>query len=174
MPPGERFCNPYSLRASTKAAKRCAPSQQAKGTALTGGTTEENEKRCFSDLSPPLCPLPWRQSKLLAAFRGSSGKSQMGWVCSEGHLSLSLQPRAPHPAPRKVGWGSRGFPGDGRGRTERRVQAEKSGCSVFLDLQAGCKGEGAGDAAGSWGAKGQEENMVGVIYFCPISSWAAA
>ena len=157
MPPGERFCDPYSLRASAKAAKRCAPSERAKGAALTGSTTEENEKRCFSDLSPPLCPLPWRRSKLLAAFRGSSGKSQTGSVCSEGHLSLSLQPRTPHPAPGKVGWGSRGFPGDGRGRTERRVQAEKRGFSVFLDLQAGCKGEGAGAVSGSWEPKARKK-----------------
>lgn len=86
MPPGERFCDRCSLRASAKAAKRCTPSEQAKGAALTGSTEEENEKRRFSDLSPlPLSALLeevlaprslqrklWKKSNGLGVLRRSS------------------------------------------------------------------------------------------------------
>lgn len=88
MPPSERPCDLYSLSSPAMAAKMNTPSKEAKCRALTWGSTEENEKRCFTDLSPTLCPLPWRSSKL-PAFRGSSGRSQMCSVCSAVHQSLS-------------------------------------------------------------------------------------
>ena len=111
MPPGERFCDHYSSRASAKAAKRCAPSEQAKGTVLTGSTLEENEKRCFSDLSP--LPL----SALLEAVQAPRSLQRKLWKKSYGlgvlRRSSESFPAALRPPPyTPEGWvGLPGVPG---------------------------------------------------------------
>ena len=108
---GLLHCKYNSSRASAKAAKRCAPSEQAKGTVLTGSTLEENEKRCFSDLSP--LPL----SALLEAVQAPRSLQRKLWKKSNGlgvlRRSSESFPAALRPPPyTPEGWvGLPGVPG---------------------------------------------------------------